>query len=263
MSFQLKSYQSIRVQTHIGLLSSVLFAGLTALGAFLVIPLKFTPVPITGQTFFVLLSGFLLGKKYGPLSQFLYVGLGVLGIPWFADGSSGLSVLLGATGGYLIGFVVASFVIGYITEISNEMRKTPIILLLSAIGTLTVYLFGVLGLSLIAEISINSALLLGFFPFIPGDLLKIALVFATATLVLPNGEATTDKGLTKKKWNLFLLVSLIFSILSVFVFVVYLLAASDNPPINLVSYSLLTSAVVIPSIILALQTNKLSTPKEE
>ncbi|MDO5811287.1 MAG: biotin transporter BioY, partial [Methanobrevibacter sp.] len=97
----------------------------------IIIPLPWTPVPITAQTFAVLCSGLFLGKKYGCLSQIFYVILGVAFIPWFGGMTGGLEILLGSTGGFLIGFIIASYFIGYITEkyanARNFTRMTAVI----------------------------------------------------------------------------------------------------------------------------------------
>jgi len=92
------------------------FALLTAGAAQLVIPLPYTPVPITGQTFVVLLAGVALGSNLGAASMALYVALGAIGLPFYAEGSSGIEVVRGATGGYLVGFVVAAWVMGRLAE---------------------------------------------------------------------------------------------------------------------------------------------------
>ena len=92
------------------------FALLTALAAQITIPLGFTPVPITGQTFAVLLAGGVLGANRGALSMGLYVALGAIGLPFYAEGSGGWTAATGATAGYLVGFVVAAFVVGKMAE---------------------------------------------------------------------------------------------------------------------------------------------------
>ncbi len=95
---------------------AALFAALTAAVSPIKIPLGFTPVPITLQTLMVLLSGALLGANLGALSQFLYVLVGALGLPVFAGGSSGFGALFGPTGGYLISYPIAAYVVGLIKE---------------------------------------------------------------------------------------------------------------------------------------------------
>src|ERR1044071_201748 len=108
---------------------------LILLGALLVaalaqieIPLLFTPVPITGQTFGVLLVGAALGSKRGAASLISYLMLGTIGLPFFAGGAHGLNILIGATGGYLIGFIIAAYVIGFLAEKGLERNvRTSII----------------------------------------------------------------------------------------------------------------------------------------
>jgi biotin transport system substrate-specific component len=155
-----------------GLVYAALFGALTATGAFIVIPLP--PVPITAQTFFLNTSAVLLGGQLGALSQFIYVMLGVVGMPVFAGGTAGLGVIFGPTGGYLLGFIIAAFVIGMI----NRMKKSAGIfwnIFSMLIGMFIIYLLGSLQLSLVAKMSFHKALTIGVLPFIPGDVIKILL----------------------------------------------------------------------------------------
>jgi biotin transport system substrate-specific component len=155
-----------------GLVYAALFGALTATGAFIVIPLP--PVPITAQTFFLNVSAVLLGGQLGALSQFIYVMLGVVGIPVFAGGTAGLGVIFGPTGGYLLGFIISAFFIGMI----NRMKKSAGIfwnIFSMLIGMLIIYLLGSLQLSLVAKMSFHKALTIGVLPFIPGDVIKILL----------------------------------------------------------------------------------------
>jgi biotin transport system substrate-specific component len=149
------------------------FAYLTALGAQIRIPLPFTPVPVTGQTLFVLLSGVCLGSVYGLSSQALYVALGIVGMPFFAGGSAGLTVLLGPTGGYLLGFVVASAIMGVAQSAKRESEVVAALLL----ATGTIYFLGAMHLALFLGADLQKAVLLGALPFLPGDLVKMAIVF--------------------------------------------------------------------------------------
>lgn len=149
------------------------FIILTALGAYVRIPLPFTPVPITLQTFFVLLSGAVLGRKWGAVSQIGYLSLGWFGLPVFTGASSGISHLWGPTGGYIIGFVVASWIVGKMIH-QKAQNSTAQIVLAMIIGSLAgIYLLGLLGLSLFLQCNLSAALTLGFLPFIPGDIIKI------------------------------------------------------------------------------------------
>ena len=147
-----------------------LFGAGTAAGAYLVIPLP--PVPITLQTLFVGLAGALLGARLGALSQVIYLLIGIIGLPVFHGGEAGLGVLLGPTGGYLIGFVAGASVIGVLVN----LRKSPgfgwTVLSLVA-GTLVIYLFGVAQLCLVARLSLNKAVSVGVLPFLIGDVVKI------------------------------------------------------------------------------------------
>jgi len=138
------------------------------------------PVPITGQTFAVLLAGALLGSKRGALSQLAYLAQGAIGLPVFAGGHGGVAYMLGPTGGYLWGFVAAAFVVGWLTERGWDRHVLTAALAMMA-GEVVLY---ALGLSWLARFVPGQALLAtGLVPFIPGDLLKLAL----AATLLPSG----------------------------------------------------------------------------
>ncbi len=159
-----------------------LFASLTAAGGLLTIPLPFNLVPITLQTFFTYLSGIVLGPLLGPLSQLIYVLLGCLNLPVFAGGTAGFGVLLGPTGGYLWGFIAASFIIGIMTRGNRKAWRLALAL---AIGTLVIYLCGLSQLMLVARLSPAQALWAGMIVFLPGDLLKIVLASQVALKLPP------------------------------------------------------------------------------
>jgi len=150
---------------------AAMFGALTAIGSMIVIPMQ--PVPITLQSLFSSLAGFLLGGYTGALSQIVYVLMGVIGLPVFAGGKAGLGILLGPTGGYLIGFIVAAYVIGKMVEARKESGLVWITISLVA-GNLVIYTLGVMQLSLVAQISVVKALLAGVVPFLIGDVLKLA-----------------------------------------------------------------------------------------
>jgi biotin transport system substrate-specific component len=153
----------------------IAFAYLTALGAQIRIRLPFTPVPITGQTLFVLLSGVCLGPACGLSSQLLYVVLGILGMPFFSGGSTGLAVLLGPTGGYLMGFVVASAIMGVAR--SAERRMDVVAALFLATGT--IYFLGTVQLALFLRTDLFKAIWFGIMPFVPGDVMKMGIAYLT------------------------------------------------------------------------------------
>jgi biotin transport system substrate-specific component len=151
---------------------------LVALLAQVRIPLPFTPVPLTGQTFAVLLVGAALGARRGVASLSLYTLIGALGLPVFAGGAAGLAYAAGPTGGYLAGFIVAAFVVGLLAERGLERSiRTSILPFLA--GTLVIYLFGAGWLSVL--FGLEKALELGVTPFLIGDAIKLAL----AALALP------------------------------------------------------------------------------
>lgn len=154
----------------------VSFALVTALAAQMTIPLPFTPVPITGQTFAVLLAGAALGSRLGAASQGLYWMLGATGLPFYADGAGGWQAATGATAGYLVGFVIAAYVVGLLAERRhdrNVITAIPAFLTGSAI----IYLTGVSWLwhSVPAFTTAEEAMNAGLTPFIVGDLVKIGV----------------------------------------------------------------------------------------
>lgn len=146
------------------------FVILTSLGAFVRIPLPFSPVPITLQTFFVLLSGAFLGGNLGGVSQLGYILLGISGLPIFTGTGSGLFYLFGPTGGYLLGFILSSFFVGrFIKYSQNNLFSIFGILCL---GDLIILCSGILWLRVLLGYNFKNLLFIGFIPFIPGDLLK-------------------------------------------------------------------------------------------
>ena len=154
-------------------------AALVALLAQVRIPLPFTPVPLTGQTFGVLLVAAALGSKRGAASMALYMALGAFGLPVFAGGAAGLSYMTGATLGYLIGFVLAAYVVGALAERGLE-RSVRTSLLPFLVGTLIIYVCGVTWLTVLLG-SITKALAAGLVPFLIGDAIKLI----AAALALP------------------------------------------------------------------------------
>jgi len=155
-----------------GMVYAALFGAATAVGAFVIIP--FPIVPITLQTFFVALAACLLGGRLGALSQFIYLLLGIIGLPVFSGGKAGLGVLAGPTGGYLIGFIAGAYVTGKLVEV----RKGASIYWSAfsiAVGFVLIYLIGVTQLVLVAEMGITKAVSVGVIPFLIGDCLKVIL----------------------------------------------------------------------------------------
>ncbi|MBA7598668.1 hypothetical protein ES703_05687 [subsurface metagenome] len=176
-------------------------AGLAAQVRFL---LPWSPVPVTGQTFAVLLAGVLLGRWWGGISLAIYTGLGVAGVPWFTGWGSGLGYLAGPTGGYIIGFILAALFLGHLTDkyIRSRSFLSMLGLMLFA-NFVLIYIPGLLQLGLWFNLvkgepaTVSSLLTMGALPFIAGDITKAALAAAVARGVTPksayNGEVDKDK----------------------------------------------------------------------
>lgn len=162
--------------------AAVILAGslVIALTAQIVFPLPFTPVPVTGQTFGVLFIAALLGSKRGTLAVISYLIEGLAGLPFFAGGTAGALILTGTSGGYLIGFVVAAFIVGFLAEKGWDHRFSSTVLMMS-LGTLAIFVFGALWLAQL--VPANQVFILGILPFTAGAIFKIVL----AALLLPSG----------------------------------------------------------------------------
>lgn len=174
-------------------------AGLTGLLAQVRVVLPWTPVPITGQTFAPLLFGVLLGRWWGGISQAIYVILGVAGIPWFAGASGGYSALIGPSGGYLIGFILAALFVGYFTDKYIRARSFASLLSLMLFANFVlIYIPGLVQLGIWCRLVKGSLptlwqlLLMGAIPFIVGDIIKILAAATLAKGITPkeafNGE---------------------------------------------------------------------------
>jgi biotin transport system substrate-specific component len=168
----------------------ILFSVLIALSAQIAIPLPFTPVPITMQTLMVLLTGALLGSRLGAITLAAYLAEGLAGLPVFAGGTSawspssipGVPVIIGPSAGYLLGFIFAAGLVGFLAERGWD-RRWWTTLLAMVLGNLVIYAFGVGWLS--TFLGLNPAFVAGMLPFLPGDALKIVM----ALIVLPGGWA--------------------------------------------------------------------------
>jgi|WetSurMetagenome_2_1015567.scaffolds.fasta_scaffold392951_2 biotin transport system substrate-specific component len=149
------------------------FIGLIAVGGWISIP--FIPVPLTLQTFFVLLAGTVM-KRFAFIPAALYILCGALSLPVFHNGTAGIGVLLGPTGGYIVGFVPAALVVGIAYERTGAVRRIAGLVL----GTVLIYACGVAWLCLSTGIPPGMAVLFGVLPFIPGDAVKILAVYMMA-----------------------------------------------------------------------------------
>lgn len=180
------------------------FACLTGLSAQVKFYLSWTPVPLSGQTFIVLLSAILLGRWCGGISQIMYVVIGAAGIPWFSGWNGGISVITGPTGGYIIGFIAAAFFLGYFVDRHIRSRSFFSMLalmifanfvLIYGLGLLQLYTW--LFILQSNSISFWDLLKMGAMPFIAGDLIKLVAAAAITKGITPkrayNGEVDIDK----------------------------------------------------------------------
>jgi biotin transport system substrate-specific component len=152
----------------------VLGAALTALAAQVSLPVPGSPVPVTGQTFAVLLTAAALGPARGVSAQGLYIALGLVGLPVFAGATHGTGVIFGASGGYLVGFLFAAAIAGWGARRGAD--RSPVrTLLLFALASVVIYVIGTAWLCLDTGMSLNAGISAGVRPFIPGDIAKALL----------------------------------------------------------------------------------------
>ena len=181
-------------------------ACIIGLAAQIRITIPWSPVPVTGQTFAVLLAGVLLGRWWGGASLAIYAGLGAAGVPWFSGLGSGLGYLAGPTGGYIIGFILAALFLGHLTDTYIRSRSFFSMLVLMLLANfILIYVPGLLQLGLWLNlvkgepVAFTTLVGMGALPFIAGDITKAVLAAAIARGVTPklayNGEV--DKG----KWS--------------------------------------------------------------
>lgn len=169
-----------------------LFTAITIVFSYIAIPLPFSPVPITCQTMGVMLAGNLLTPKSAFLSMLLYLLLGIIGLPVFAGGSSGISSILGPTGGYLISWPIAAFLSAFFLKKITKKNFSSLFIVNVILGVLFVYTIGVIQLSYVTKIKIIPAIISGALPFIPGDITKAALS-ATISLAIQKATKYTKK----------------------------------------------------------------------
>jgi biotin transport system substrate-specific component len=163
-------------------------AALTALAAQLRVPIPGLPVPVTGQTFAVLLGAAAIGPVRGALAQALYMTLGMVGLPVFTGGASGVEVIFGASGGYIVGFVVASVVVGALARRGLDRGVLGTVLAFAA-GTATIYAIGVPWLAVATGMAPGAALAAGAGVFLVGDAIKAAL----AGVLLPGAWRLAER----------------------------------------------------------------------
>ncbi|WP_048189844.1 biotin transporter BioY [Methanobacterium sp. SMA-27] len=193
------------------LVMAFFMACITGLMAQIIIPLPWTPVPITAQTFAVLIAGILLGRYWGGLSMVIYLLIGFVGVPWFTGMTGGIGVITGATGGFLIGFILTALFLGYFSDnyINARGFKSMLVLLLVS-NFAFIYIPGLIGLGAWLYVvngtipGIWTLLVMGLLPFLIGDLIKIGGAAALAKAVTPkesfnDGDNLIDNG----NWRIF------------------------------------------------------------
>lgn len=181
-AFNTHSYQKTKAMARIAMMIALIIA----LGQ-VSIPLPFSPVPITGQTLAIILVGLLLTPLQTLVTIVLWIAMGTLGLPVFSMGRSGPEVLLGPSGGYIIGFLACALFIAFLKTPIHLYKKLPAIraiaqnTLVVALGSMVIiYCFGVLGLMRAAGMPFEVALVKGVTPFLVGDLLKLIVAVLTS-----------------------------------------------------------------------------------
>jgi biotin transport system substrate-specific component len=165
-----------------------LMAALTAVGAYVAIPIG--PVPIVLQNLFVFLTGLLLGKKWGTMAMATYLLAGICGLPVFSGGRGGLGHVIGPTGGYLVGYLPAVFLIGVLAEKGRGRAVFDLMGML--LGTAVIYGLGVPWLKLVTGMSVSKTLAVGMVPFLLGDAIKIAVAIPLAGKLRPMLNVNQD-----------------------------------------------------------------------
>lgn len=165
-----------------------LMAALMAVGAFIAIPIG--PVPLVLQNMFVLLNALLLGPRRGSLAIILYLVAGSIGLPVFSGAKRGLGVLFGPTGGFLLSYVPAVILAGWISQLGQKVKTQPKLKLAVdfvslVLASILIYSCGVSWLRYIAHLTWSQALALGCYPFILGDIFKIIGAMALAKVIRP------------------------------------------------------------------------------
>lgn len=183
-----------QLRASLGLAMIPLFAGLTALAAQVQVPIPGTPIPMTLQSLPVYLGAVALGARRGTAAMALYLALGLVGLPAFADGTSGAHIIFGASGGYLLGFLLAPFFAATAQSLVTT-RHAALSALLGLLGAhIAVFGVGLVWLKFVAGVTWSETLALGLWPFLLGDAIKtgLALAIASMTLRVRRPAAHTD-----------------------------------------------------------------------
>ena len=208
--WRMATYNAYRWRRELSLVNKILLmlgmACIIGLAAQIRFPLPWTPVPITMQTFAVLLAGVLLGRWWGGISVASYAGLGAAGLPWFTGWSGGVGHLAGPTGGYIVGFFLAALFVGHFTDKYIRARSfLPMLGILLFANFVLIYVPGLIQLHLWLNLvgggsaSFYHVLTLGFFPFIAGDLIKIFALTGIASAITPKQPFTSEADSVKRQ----------------------------------------------------------------
>jgi biotin transport system substrate-specific component len=170
-----------------------LFAALTAVGAFIAIPIG--PVPIVLQNLFVMLMGLMLGPRWGLAGVAAYLLAGALGLPVFAGGTGGIGRFVGPTGGYLVGYLPSVAIIGWLAPRGKPQWLFDALAVTA--GTLVLYLCGISWLKVVSGMTWGKTLMVGMIPFLPGDIAKmiaaVMMVGALRPMIRPATAAAPQK----------------------------------------------------------------------
>ncbi|MEE8318778.1 MAG: biotin transporter BioY [Dehalococcoidales bacterium] len=194
--WRLARYNAYQWRVELSLVKKIaLMVGMAAvvgLAAQVRVPLPWTPIPITGQTFAVLLAGIVLGRWWGGASLAFYAGAGAMGMPWFTGWSGGMGYLAGPTGGYIIGFVLAALFVGHLSDRYVQTRRfLPMLGVMLTANFALIYIPGLLQLYLWLNlvqggtVSVYAVLGMGLLPFIAGDIIKAVAAGGAAWGLMP------------------------------------------------------------------------------
>jgi len=190
VSLALKRAREVSIGNKIIL--AIGMAGLTGILAQVRLFLPFTPVPVTCQTFAVLLAGVALGRYWGGVSQIIYVALGAAGIPWFNAATGGFSSIMGPTGGYLLGFILAALFVGHVTDRYASAKGFYQMLGIMAFANfILIYLPGIIQLNIWLYLfkgghsNFSQLIYTGVMPFVAGDSIKIISAALIAKAIIP------------------------------------------------------------------------------
>ncbi|MBP2653757.1 MAG: BioY protein [Firmicutes bacterium] len=160
---------------------AAVFAALTAVLGAISIPIPFSPVPVSGQSLGIMLTGSILSAKQAALSVLTFLLLGAVGIPVFGGLTGGIGVLVGPKGGYLTGFFAGVIIIALVKGSTDKLWRLALANVVG--GICVVYIPGVLWLSFVTGVDLNKAIMIGALPFIPGDLFKVFVAAVIGTAV--------------------------------------------------------------------------------